>query len=904
MLADFQVLCIPGGFSYGDDIGAGVIFAQQLHGRLGDAIGEFLQRDTLVLGICNGFQVLLKSGILPDGTSNWPPNAAEPREATLTWNDNGKYTALWVHLKVESPQNVFLRGIDEIELPLAHAEGRLAVRDDGLIRKWEDTGQIAIRYSRAPGAPVASACYAPDHKGSMKESGRLLPYPLNPNGSVSNIAGLSDATGDMPNPAYEMINRFAHAAGARIESANGPPEESDVRAAVERAGFTYEAITDSRRGDAKPDDESRSVFLRFIISAPLGVAVMVLAMSGVSFPGAVWLQFALTLPIVAWAGWPFFVNAWKSLRQFRAEMDTLIALGTGTAFVASTAGLLAPGIWGGPPPVYFEAAGMITVFVLLGRWLEGRAKARTSQAVSRLLDLQADTARVIRDGEEIEVPIDELKLGDRVAVRPGERVAADGTVDEGESAVDESMMTGESMPVVKRSGDEVIGGTLNTNGRLIFQVKRLGAESALQQIVSMVRDAQGTKAPIARLADRVAGVFVPFVLVAALVTLAAWLIWGTGDSIVANAIQAAVAVLVVACPCALGLATPTAVMVAMGRGAEQGLLIKDGRALETAQGLEVLLIDKTGTVTAGKPEVTDIAAAEGVSERELLEAACAVERYSEHPLAAAIVARGKSAGIELKSSDDFQAVEGRGAEALVDGKKTVIGSSRFLRERKIDVSPLEKQVAELSSAGKTPVLVAIDGKAAGVLAVADPVKSTSAEAVGALRQLGLEVVMVTGDLKSTAKAVAQQLEFDSVVAEVLPAEKAEQVTRFQQNGRSVGMVGDGINDAPALAAADVGFAIGTGTDVAIESSDVTLIGSDLGGIAAAIRLSRRTMRTIKQNLFFAFAYNTIGIPIAAGALYPVWQITLPPMFAAAAMAASSVSVVLNSLRLKAAKLDL
>lgn len=688
-------------------------------------------------------------------------------------------------------------------------------------------------------------------------------------------------------------------AEARIETGETLPDETALRAAVERAGFDYETITDSSSADSVDDGESRALFLRFIIAAPLGVAVMVLAMSHADFAGANWLQFALTLPIVGWAGLPFFVNAWKGLKHLRADMDTLIALGTGTAFIASTIGLVAPEIWGGPPPIYFDAASMIAVFILLGRWLEGRAKTRTSQAVSRLLDLQVETAHVIRDGREVELPIAELAAGDRVAVRPGERVAADGVVEEGQSAVDESMITGESMPVVKRSGDEVIGGTLNTTGRLTFQVKRVGAETVLQQIVSMVREAQGTKAPIARLADRVAGVFVPCVLVVAAITCAAWLIWGTSDAVIAEAIAAAVAVLVVACPCALGLATPTAVMVAMGRGAEQGILIKDGRALETAHALQTLLIDKTGTVTTGKPEVTDVEPCADVEPSELLEAAIGVEQFSEHPLAAAIIAYGKSQNMVPVAADEFQAAEGRGAEAVVGGRRALVGSRRFLSERGVDVAGQELRAAEFAAAGKTPVFIAVDDRLIGLIAVADPVKPSSMDAVHALRRLGLDVVMVTGDLEATAKSVGRQLEIDSVIAEVLPADKAEHVKRFQSCGRTVGMVGDGINDAPALATADVGFAIGTGTDVAIESSDVTLVGSDLSGVASTIRLSRRTMRTIRQNLFFAFAYNTVGIPIAAGALYPVWGITLPPMFAAAAMAASSVSVVLNSLRLRA-----
>ena len=687
---------------------------------------------------------------------------------------------------------------------------------------------------------------------------------------------------------------------ARIESDGRALNERDVREAVERAGFEYEGLPAIDRSKVPDNRESREMFRRFVIAAPLAITVMVIAMTW-SSPVANWIQFSLTLAIVGGTGWTFFVNAWRALRHGRADMDTLIALGTGTAFIASTAVMLAPDA--GKHPVYFEAAAMITAFVLLGRWLEGRAKSRASQAVAKLLDLQVETARVVREGREVELPIDQLIAGDRVAVRPGERIAADGDVEEGQSAIDESMLTGESMPVVKQPGDEVVGGTLNTTGRFTFRVKRVGEETVLHQIVNLVRDAQGTKAPIARLADRVAGVFVPCVLVVAAFTFAAWMIWGTSSDAFTDAISAAVAVLVVACPCALGLATPTAVMVAMGKGAEHGILIKDGLALETAHLLQTVLIDKTGTITVGKPAVTDIEPCLGANQRELLQAAIGVEQYSEHPLAAAIVARGEAENVDRLPGDEFQAAEGRGAEAIVQGVCVLVGSARFLQERNIDIEPVRSRAQQMSVDGRTPVLVAADGRLIGLLAVADPVKPDSMRAVQSLKRLGLDVVMVTGDLRATANAVAEQLELDGVIAEVLPAEKAGQVARFQQSGRRVGMVGDGINDAPALAGADVGFAIGTGTDVAIESSDITLVGSDLNGVPAAIRLSRRTMRTIRQNLFFAFAYNSLGIPIAAGALYPLWHITLPPMFAAAAMAASSVSVVLNSLRLKRSSLD-
>jgi P-type Cu+ transporter len=630
----------------------------------------------------------------------------------------------------------------------------------------------------------------------------------------------------------------------------------------------------------------------------LAVAVMGLAMWGQSIPGSAWWQFLLTIPVVCWAGWQFFVRAAQGLRHFRADMDTLIALGTGTAFLTSTVALFFPAMWAGSPPIHFEAAAMITVFILLGRLLEGRARARTSQAVSQLQELQVSTARVVRDGREVDLPIEELTVDDRVLVRPGERIAADGIVEDGNSAVNEAMMTGESMPVVKRTGDNVIGGTLNTTGQLTFRVTRVGAETALQQIIGMVRDAQGTKAPIARLADRVSGYFVPFVLLSAAVTFAIWWSVGTTETALADAIRAAVSVLVVACPCALGLATPTAMMVAMGKGAEHGILIKDGASLEAAHSLRVMLIDKTGTLTEGQPEVVDVKPVSGIDREELLQKAAAVERFSEHPLATSIVNCATNENIELQNAKDFVSVEGHGVVAVLNGKDIVIGNARLMRERNVEITELAQELSRSAAEGKTPVLVAENGKLIGLVAIADPVRASSKEAVLALKRLGLDVVILTGDHEKTARAIARQFEVDGVVADVLPAEKADHVRKFQNNERTVGMVGDGINDAPALAVADVGFALGSGTDVAIESSDVTLVGSDLQCVPSTILLSRRTMRTIRQNLFFAFIYNTFGIPIAAGALIPIWGFALPPMFAAAAMAASSVCVVTNSLRLR------
>ncbi|GAB4160007.1 MAG: heavy metal translocating P-type ATPase [Planctomycetaceae bacterium] len=676
--------------------------------------------------------------------------------------------------------------------------------------------------------------------------------------------------------------------------------EAKIRDAIASVGYEFEPLDDgpkkSEDGEASQLDAAR---LQLLIVAPLAAAVMILVLFAEKIVGNEWFQFALTLPIL-WEARSIFIRAAKGLRHLRADMDTLIALGTGTAFFSGVFGLLFPSMWAGEPPIHFGAAAMIIVFVLLGRYLEGRAKAKASDALSRLQQLQAPTARVLRDGREQEIPAEELVVGDIVVVQPGERIAADGIIESGHSAVLEAMMTGESMPVEKHPGDEVLGGTLNTNGHITFQATRVGNDTVLAQIVGFVRDAQGTKAPIARLADRVSGYFVPAVLLIAIVTFLTWWMVGEAESALSNALRSAVAVLVVACPCALGLATPTAMMVAMGKGAEYGILIKDGAALEAAHKLGVILIDKTGTLTQGLPEVIDILTTNKTDQRELLIKAAAVEQLSEHPLASAIVraAQEQTSRDSWPDVSDFRILEGHGAEAKIEGATIVIGNVRLMNDRNVDVSEVSDELARFTAEGKTPVFFAENGNLKGLIAIADPIRPSSVDAVRRLKRLGLDVVMLTGDHEQTARAIARQFDIDGVVAEVLPTDKAEQVKKFQNNERTVGMVGDGINDAPALAVADVGFAMGSGTDIAIESSDITLVKNDLNGVANCISLSRRTMKIIRQNLFFAFIYNVLGIPIAAGALIPVWGITLPPMFAAAAMAASSVSVVTNSLRLR------
>ena len=673
------------------------------------------------------------------------------------------------------------------------------------------------------------------------------------------------------------------------------PREALFREAIVSIGFFYKEIPRDEQQRSEQAEacvrEFRNRLRTFLVAAPLAVAVMVLSMLDLQFPGVNWLLLALTLPVVCWAGRPFFIGAWNALKHGRADMDTLIAMGTGTALVTSFVATIAPEIWAGELPIHYEAAAMITAFILLGRLLEERAKGKTSQAIEKLLGLQGSTAYVLRDDRELEVSVDEVVVGDRVIVRPGERIAVDGKILEGSSNVDESMISGEPMPASKSIGDQVIGGTLNQTGSFQFRAEKVGSETMLQQIVGLVRDAQGSKAPIARLADTISGYFVPVVLAIALFTFVVWMCVAPVGDRFQLAVTAAVSVLIVACPCALGLATPTAVMVAMGQGAEHGILIKDGAALERAKKIDVILLDKTGTITEGHPTVTDVEPCDGVQENRLLSLTAAVESQSEHPIAQAVVQYAKSAGISYPAAEEFRTVEGHGAQARIDGNHVLVGNARLMQENGIDAGLLAARVDALAADAKTPVLIAEENRLLGIIAVADPIKQSSVQAIRELKKLGTDLVMVTGDHEKTARAVARQLEIDSFVAQVLPRQKAEEVRKFQSTGRTVAMGGDGINDAPALAQADVGFAFGAGTDIAIEASDITLVGGDLNGVVAAIQLSRRTMRTVKQNLFFAFIYNSLGIPVAASAV-------LPPMFAAAAMAASSVSVVTNSLRLR------
>jgi Cu+-exporting ATPase len=616
----------------------------------------------------------------------------------------------------------------------------------------------------------------------------------------------------------------------------------------------------------------------------------------------------LTLGVMLWAGRHFYTRAWAAFRHHSADMNTLIAVGTGAAFVYSLVATVAPSVFlsrGLAPDVYYEAVVFIIALILMGNAFEARAKRQTSAALRALAELQPKTARVLREGGEVELPIEEVVHDDVILVRPGERVPVDGEIVSGASAVDESMLTGESLPVEKKPGDGVIGGTINRTGAFRYRATNLGTDSVLSQIVKLMRDAQGSRAPIQRLADRISGIFVPVVLSLAVLTFVVWFV-AVETAPLIPAFAAAVAVLIIACPCAMGLAVPTAVMVSTGKGAQHGVLIKGGEALQRARDVGVVVLDKTGTVTEGRPTVTDLVLAPGAdadwSEESLLRAVASLEASSEHPLADAIVRHARDRGLELAAAESFDSVTGRGATGVVEGRALAVGNERLMADYAIDVAPLRESAERLAGQGRTPMYTAIDGALVGVIAVADPIKETSRAAIARLQRMGLEVVMLTGDNRLTAEAVAREAGIDRVAAEVLPEGKVAEVKRLQAGGKVVAMVGDGINDAPALAQADVGVAIGTGTDIAMEASDITLMRGDLGGVASAIELSRRTMRTMKQNLFWAFIYNVVGIPVAAGVLYPAFGILLSPILASAAMAFSSVSVVTNSLRLRTARI--
>ncbi len=630
-------------------------------------------------------------------------------------------------------------------------------------------------------------------------------------------------------------------------------------------------------------------------------------LSAIPAEAATWSLLAVTLGVMAWAGRHFYTRAWASFLNHVADMNTLVAVGTGAAFAYSVFATVAPGFFharGVTPDVYYEAVIIIIALILTGNAFEARARRNTATALRGLVQLQPKTARVVRDHVEVEIPVEMVAAGDIVAVRPGERVPVDGAIVRGQSAIDESMITGESLPVTRVTGDAVIGGTMNRTGAFQLAATTVGTGSVLAQIVRLMRDAQGSRAPIQRLADRIAAVFVPVVLSIAVATFAAWFVLSDAAP-VARALAAAVAVLIIACPCAMGLAVPTAVMVASGRGAELGILIKGGESLQRAGTIRTVVLDKTGTITEGRPAVTDLVRngnAVSATDDELLGLVAAIERNSEHPLAEAIVTHADSRGIRPAESDAFDSVTGQGATGRVAGRTVAVGNATLMSAQGVDIEPLADDTERLAAQGRTPVYVAVDGVLAGVIAVADPVRATSAEAIARLQALGLDVVMLTGDHQRTADAIARVAGVHRVVANVRPEGKVAEIRRLQSGGRVVAMVGDGINDAPALAQADVGMAIGSGTDVAVDAADIVLMRGDLRGAAQAIDLSRRTMLTMKQNLFWAFIYNVVGIPVAAGVLFPAFGLTLSPVLASAAMAFSSVSVVGNSLRLRRARL--
>ena len=654
---------------------------------------------------------------------------------------------------------------------------------------------------------------------------------------------------------------------------------------------------------------------RFWVSVVLSLPVLIIGMSDL-IPGdpartllgprvSTWVSLVLATPVVLWGGWPFFVRAWYSIVNRSLNMFTLIGLGVGVAYVYSVIATFLPQIFphgfrdhAGNVPVYFEAASVITTLVLLGQVLELKARSSTGAAIRALLGLAPKTARRIQpNGVEDDVPLDQVMKGDRLRVRPGEKIPVDGVVLEGVSSVDEAMVTGEPIPVEKQKDDRVTGGTINGNGMIVMQAERVGSETLLAQIVQMVAEAQRSRAPIQRLADVVSGYFVPAVILVAIVTFFVWAMIGPEPRL-AFAIINAVAVLIIACPCALGLATPMSIMVATGKGAHAGILFKNAEAIEVLREIDTLVVDKTGTLTEGKPKLVTVAPVNGFNEAELLRLAASLERASEHPLASAIVSGATERNVQLTNVDAFESVTGKGVKGNVGGRSVALGNRALLDELNINAYEIATQAEEYRAEGQTVMFVVVDGKPAGILGVADPVKDSTPAAIDQLHQQNIKIVMLTGDSRTTAEAVARRLNIDEVVAEVLPQQKAEVVKRFQSEGRSVAMAGDGINDAPALAQADVGIAMGTGTDVAMQSADVTLVKGDLRGIVRAIRLSRATMKNIKQNLFFAFVYNTIGVPIAAGVLYPFFGLLLSPMIAAAAMSFSSVSVIANSLRLR------
>ncbi len=735
-------------------------------------------------------------------------------------------------------------------------------------------------------------------------------------------SNIEDAIRSVPGIAACNVNFGTEQAAVTYDA--GRTDLAEIQKAVNAAGYSAQPMPDDvlapeddaerRERQAENRKLTRRVWVSGIVSAIIVIGSLP-AMTGLSIPFLPlwlhnpWLQLVLTAPVLFWAGGSFFVNAWKALKRHTATMDTLVAVGTGTAYLYSLFPTFFPQWFtaqGLNPDVYFEAASVIIALLLLGRLLENRAKGHTSEAIRKLMGLQAKTARVIRNGQEVDIPIAEVVLGDVILVRPGEKIPVDGAIVEGSSTIDEAMVTGESVPAKKQPGDEVIGATINKTGSFKFRATRVGKDTFLAQIVKLVQQAQGSKAPIQRLADQVTGWFVPAVMAIAILTFVVWFnVMGN----VTMALITTVGVLIIACPCALGLATPTSIMVGTGKGAENGILIKGADSLELAHKLQTIVLDKTGTITQGKPTVTDFITVNGTAngnELKLLRLAASIEHNSEHPLAEAVVQYAQSQGVELTDVREFEAIAGSGVQGYVsvheaslqENRLVQIGTHRWMNELSIDTNALQQQWDKLEYLGKTVIWIAVDGKVEGIMGIADAVKLSSVNAIRTLQKMGLEVVMLTGDNQRTANVIAREVGIERIFAEVRPDQKVATIEIIQAEDKVVAMVGDGINDAPALAQADVGIAIGTGTDVAIAASDITLISGDLQGIVTAIQLSRATIRNIQQNLFFAFIYNVAGIPIAAGVLYPIFGWLLSPIIAGAAMAFSSVSVVTNALRLR------
>ena len=737
-------------------------------------------------------------------------------------------------------------------------------------------------------------------------------FPVGGMTCASCVARVEQALSSVPGVVSASVNLASEK--ATVEYIEGT-EFSELRRAVAEAGYELGAESETLEDvSIAAQREIRKTRNRFIFAAVLGVLIMALGF-GPTFPGKPYLLWVLATPVQFWAGWRFYKGAWGALRHKTTDMNTLIAVGTSAAYLYSMIAVLFPGLFaagGLEPHLYFDTSAMIIALILLGRFLEARARGQTSAAIKKLIGMQPKTAMVIRNGEESEIPIDEVQVGDIILVRPGERVPVDGIVRQGYSSIDESMISGESIPVEKKTGDEVIGATINKTGSFQFEATKVGKDTTLAQIIRMVEEAQGSKAPIQRLADVIASYFVPIVIGIAIITFIIWYFVGPAPAFT-FALLNFIAVLIIACPCALGLATPTAIMVGTGKGAENGVLIRSAEALERAHKINTILLDKTGTLTQGEPKVIDIIAIPSLSQEELLRLAASAEHGSEHPLAEAIVKAASEKKLKLSPATDFNAIPGHGVEASVEGKKLVLGNLRLMKDRGLSLNGLEEEASRLWEKGKTVMFLGIDSQVVGIIALADTLKPNAKEAIEALHKMGIEVVMLTGDNQRTAEAIAREAGIEHAIAEVLPEYKAQEVKKLQEEGKVVAMVGDGINDAPALAQSDIGIAIGTGTDVAMETGDVTLISGDLTGIVTAISLSKRTMRTIKQNLFWAFAYNTALIPVAAGVLFLAFgRIGVPtglqfilgnygflnPILAAAAMAASSLTVVFNSLRLR------